>query len=312
MPVKSKDSLRPDRPVQAENREQAFEETFDVAPVISGKPRTAGSRKFGAFTYGGVWQGMQPIYRLEQDLGRSLDIVQWFMPLEHPWDEALVRSVTAAGYTPLITWESALPLQDIADGKLDMHLKSWAVGLSHVASDIYLRPFPEMNGDWTAWHGKPEVYVAAWRHIVSVFRLQTSNVKWLWSPNITDEPRTDDNRMERYYPGADFVDILGLDGYNWGSSRNHSVWRSFADVFEEPIERISRLGEQPIWIAETASTELGGDKAAWIQDMFRTRFPRLEAIIWFNENKETDWRINSSPAALTAFQDGLANLDVLS
>jgi hypothetical protein len=42
--------------------------------------------------------------------------------------------------------------------------------------------------------------------------------------------------------------------------------------------------------------------------MFSTvaRDPRIEGLVWFNINKETDWRINSSPAALAAFRGGLA------
>jgi hypothetical protein len=63
-------------------------------------------------------------------------------------------------------------------------------------------------------------------------------------------------------------------------------------------------------MAETASSESGGDKAAWIRAMFATTaFPRLEAIVWFNEDKETDWRIESSPARCDAFASALGRSD---
>jgi hypothetical protein len=39
-----------------------------------------------------------------------------------------------------------------------------------------------------------------------------------------------------------------------------------------------------------------------------TRFPRLQAIVWFNENKETDWRMESSSTSLAAFQQGLSEI----
>jgi len=55
---------------------------------------------------------------------------------------------------------------------------------------------------------------------------------------------------------------------------------------------------------ETASTELGGDKAAWIAAMLpalRTSFPAIEVLVWFHMNEETDWRVDSSPQARDAF-----------
>ena len=63
-------------------------------------------------------------------------------------------------------------------------------------------------------------------------------------------------------------------------------------------------------VAETASTEQAGNKASWITDAFATQipsnFPRIKAVIWFNENKEADWRIESSPAARAAFARAVA------
>ncbi len=30
--------------------------------------------------------------------------------------------------------------------------------------------------------------------------------------------------------------------------------------------------------------------------------PKVQAVVWFHENKETDWRVNSSAAALSAYK----------
>ena len=37
-----------------------------------------------------------------------------------------------------------------------------------------------------------------------------------------------------------------------------------------------------------------------------TAFPRLEAIVWFNQDKEQDWRIDSSDRSLQTFREALA------
>ena len=64
-------------------------------------------------------------------------------------------------------------------------------------------------------------------------------------------------------------------------------------------------------IAETASTEVGGDKAAWITNSFASdlpgRLPRVRAVIWWDHVGETDWRVNSSAAALAAYRSVAAS-----
>jgi hypothetical protein len=60
---------------------------------------------------------------------------------------------------------------------------------------------------------------------------------------------------------------------------------------------------KPIMIPETASTELGGDKAAWIAAIvsaLKGTYPGIKALVWFDMNKETDWRFDSSATALAA------------
>jgi hypothetical protein len=58
-------------------------------------------------------------------------------------------------------------------------------------------------------------------------------------------------------------------------------------------------------VAETASAEHGGDKATWMSHSraaIKSRFPQLGAVIWFQDDKETDWRVDSSPRALAAYR----------
>ena len=268
--------------------------------------------KFGAYTYGGVWGGMQPVLELETAIGRRLDIVHWFMSFDNEWDSNLVAPLGASGRLPLISWQpSNVSVASIAAGAQDEYIRSWAVGAAEYGQPVYLRPFPEMNGNWTSWNGDPDNLVIAWRRMVDIFTAEGAhNVSWVWSPNVLDEPRTEANRMEHYYPGAAYVDVLALDGYNWGQVRGYIGWQSFAEILELGYSRITALGGQPLWMAETASAELGGNKGQWVVDMFAdsVSYPRLDAIVWFNENKETDWRINSSAATLASFQDVLPHL----
>ncbi|MCK4267446.1 MAG: hypothetical protein KAX16_01335, partial [Actinomycetia bacterium] len=114
-----------------------------------------------------------------------------------------------------------------------------------------------------------------------------------------------------YYPGDNYVDFAGIDGYNFGAMESWSQWELFPDVFNAAYKAIMTITDKPIIIGETASTEAGGNKADWITNAFSemtSNYPRINAIIWFNEDKESDWRIDSSSASLAAYKAALAKL----
>ncbi len=266
------------------------------------------SAMFGAFTFGGVWQGMDPVLQLESDIGRRLDIVHWFTNWDNPYFPDMVEAASRGGRMPMISWQPhRQSVHDIAAGRFDDYIRAWARGAATAPGPLYVRPFPEMNGNWTAWNGDPEALVVAWRRVARIFDDEgASNVRWVFSPNVSDEPRTAENKMELYYPGHDVVDVLALDGYNWGEARPYIGWRSFEQVFATGYDRITAVGEQPVWIAEFASSDVGGSKSEWVAEMFAsTAFDRVEALIWFNEDKEADWRMNADDNVLHAFRAAL-------
>jgi beta-mannanase len=177
----------------------------------------------------------------------------------------------------------------------------------------------EFNGDWFAeWDGShngrdPAGYARAFRRIHRIFREQgADNVAFVWSPNWNSSPDVAWNRMERYYPGDAYVDWTCADGYNWGTSQTvatsgwTSRWQTFDELFADAYRRATALAPtKPFMLGEFASAEAGGDKAAWIRDAaarMEAAYPQLRAAVWFNYNKETDWRVESSPASLAAFR----------
>jgi hypothetical protein len=65
-------------------------------------------------------------------------------------------------------------------------------------------------------------------------------------------------------------------------------------------------------IGEMASSEVGGSKAQWIRQALLEdlphKFPRIEAVLWFNWNTEgMDWVIESSDESRAAFAEGIAS-----
>ena len=133
-------------------------------------------------------------------------------------------------------------------------------------------------------------------------------MRWVWCPNVAYSGSAP---FASVYPGDAYVDWIGLDGYNPGTSRPGSSWRSFHDVFVASHDALAALSPRPMMIAETSSAEQGGDKAAWIRTGLLTDLaaglPRVRAVVWFDELKEADWRVNSSASSLAAFSEVAAS-----
>ncbi len=263
--------------------------------------------------------------RYDADAGARPSVVQWYVPWSSnaafPTAEAnLVRS---RNQKPLITWEAwdwsgganqpAYALRAILAGSHDPYVTAWAQGARQYGGRVYLRVLAEANGNWNPWDpgvngNTASEYVQAWRHIRNIFRIVgASNVIWLWTPNVQYAGSTS---LRSIYPGDAYVDIVGLDGYNWGTTQPWSSWQSFSTVFNPSIASLRAITTKPLWITEVGSAEQGGNKARWITDALRTvsNDARIGGFVWFNANKETDWRIESSAAAQGAYRAGIPSL----
>jgi len=276
--------------------------------------------------------GFEIIDQLEHRLGVPVGFIGWYQA----WGSASSACPTVAimetcrrGSAPLITWEpwmlpEDLPsgirrhdqpdffLRAIASGLHDRYVRSWARSLAAVKKRLHLRPMHEMNGNWYPWGGavngnSAPAFVEAWRYLRRTFREEGAhNVAWVWCPYAQSVPDTVENALEQYFPGAAQVDWLALDGYNWGGTQPWSSWQSFVQVFRPAYERLIRLSPTlPVMIAEMGCAEEGGNKAAWISEALErlfSEFTRVQAVVWFNVDKECDWRIDSSPDSLGAFR----------
>jgi hypothetical protein len=233
-----------------------------------------------------------------------------------------MNAVRARGAVPLVTWEPwawggglnqpAYSLDRIAAGDFDARITQWGQELAAWGYPVQLRFAHEMNGDWYPWAegvngNEAGDYVQAWRHVHDVMAATGApNVSWVWSPNVPYWGSTD---LAGLYPGAGYVDVVGLDGYNWGTSVSWSGWILPQDLFAPGIAQLRSLAPGvPILIAETASSEAGGSKAAWNTDLvsYLAAQPDVMGFVWFHMQKEADWRINSSDASAAAFNSALA------
>jgi len=286
-----------------------------------------------------------------QAIGRNLDFVIWY----EGWSRgnfdnghrAYLDTLNASNLTPVISWNPFDPngptiaqpkysLSKIVRGDFNAYIDSWATGLAAHGKPVYLKFAHEMNGNWFPWgigvNGNQRgEFVAAWRHIHDRFASKgAANVRWIWNPNIVYNgvPAS----LQEVYPGNDYVDWVGMNGYNWGTSVYwascpcQSTWESFSEIFDATYRELVALADKPIFIGEFASSEAGGNKAKWISDalleQLPRRYPKVKAISWFSKiatgldtlatgevvpTAEVDWRVESSNASRKAFAEAVKN-----
>ncbi len=283
--------------------------------------------------YTGVFPGHRTVFAVEREVGKHMAFVLSFTDRWGPlyrFPREYCEVLWATGHLPVITWQPQVDLGSVIGGEWDDYILAWAEEAREYGHPVMIRWGHEMNGTWYRWcslwngggetasYGDPAVpdgperYVDAFRRVHDLFAAAGAhNVIWVWCPNEGNPVGEAWNEVELYYPGSEFVDWLGMDGYNWGNSRPWSRWRSFPEVFGELYRRLVALDpDKPIMIAEFASSEEGGDKARWIEEAFRLireSFPRIKAFIWFDTVKETDWAIGSSPESLRAFREAISH-----
>jgi hypothetical protein len=254
----------------------------------------------------GQFYGAGSIEQTTRKLGRAPIIHLAYYGWDADWTGSVTQADLAAGRIPLISWEpDHIDFAKIVDGSLDATIIARAKGSKALGKKFFLDFAAEMNGD-EAWSGNnAPLYVSAYRHIHDLFMAAgANNVVWAWCPNVTDTPGGNRTTMD-YYPGDAYVDWTGVDGYNWGTKNGtaNGGWQSFQQVFQD-IYPLLAAKKKPILIGEMASAEVGGDKAKWIDGVIptlRTSFPLIKGVVWFDINKEADWRISSSPAAEASF-----------
>jgi hypothetical protein len=256
--------------------------------------------------YLGVYYGDGSISDTDSAIGRTPQIHLSYYGWNDSWTtSAAISEDTDRGQISLVNWEPFdIDFHDIVAGKYDPMLGQRAREASQLPTPVFLDFAAEMNEE-EGWGGHdPALYVAAYRHVHDVIAAADGGkIVWVWAPNNVDSdgaPAALD-----YYPGDEYVDWTGIDGYNWGNSDPSFDWQSVDSVFADVYDDLHSLGK-PIIVGETASAEEGGSKADWIHSLvptLRDRFPDIRAVVWFDVAKERDWRIRSSDTSATAFRE---------
>ncbi len=229
-------------------------------------------------------------------------LVVYYSGWWEPFQANFAKTAVKHGAVPLVQIDPTdISLAAIAFGRYDTYLTSFAQAVRAYRAPVILSFGHEMNGTWFSWgcrHTSPAVFVAAWRHIVTLFRtVGTRNVTWLWTVNIIKTQACQIPSPAPWWPGSSYVSWVGIDGYYLKPS-----WK-FVPIFGPTIAAVRELTGDPILIAETSATPAASQPAK-IPDLFAgIHTYGLLGFVWFDNFASRDYRIKG-PAAIAALREG--------
>jgi mannan endo-1,4-beta-mannosidase len=263
-----------------------------------------------SLSYLGVYEpGAPPGYgsvtAFSRMAGRRPNLVGYYSGWAEPFNTSFADLVHRHGATPYIQIDPSLAtVSAIAAGTYDdNYLRPYADSVRDFGHPVVIGFGHEMNATWYSWgyrHIRPPTFVAAWRHIVTLFNNEgAKNVTWLWTVN-QDQPGT--GPIASWWPGPRFVTWVGIDGYYFKSSD------TFDSVFGSTIENVRHITNKPILLSETAISPKATPRFAKIGDLFTgMQKDKTLGLVWFDKDQKNDgyrhqdWRIEGNFPAETAF-----------
>lgn len=265
-------------------------------------------------SYLGVYEpGSPPAYGPIADFAKAVgarpNMVGYYSGWAEPFPKSFAEKVRRHGLIPYVQIDPKYgPVSSIAAGDYDSYLRLYADSVRDYGHAVVIGFGHEMNGFWYSWgygHTSPLTFVAAWRHIVTLFRAQgADNVTWLWTVN-QDRPGT--GPVAAWWPGERYVTWVGIDGYYVRQSD------TFATVFGRTIDQVRAFTRKPILLSETAVAPTL-NQFAKIANLFSgMRREKTLGLVWFDEAQHgsiyrQNWRIEGDTAAEAAFRAGISAL----
>ena len=283
-------------------------------------------RSYVGVTLGSKIPSTREANEFQFSTGTRVAAVSWFYKFDpdpnadYVFPVESMNQIYANGSIPTMTWEpdpigaprdadnnilrEIMPrnMEGLYDpngtGKHDAYIRAFARAAAKWKHEFIIRFAHEMNGNWYPWGGMPEEYKAAFRHIWKIFREEgATNVLFAWAPDAGQLAN-----IEAYYPGDEYVDIIGFSGYNKAvRTKNGSyAWQSCEDIFQAAVNKFKGKGK-PLAIFEFGiddegerindKKQKGRDKASWLQEAYAwMKKNKIALSAYFNMNKLEDLR----------------------
>jgi len=163
----------------------------------------------------------------------------WFFDGDSAWKDQRTNQVNVANVVTIGTWENTEAMAE---------LSRVADALEYLNSNgvpVIWRPLHEISGGWFWWSDldNPENSAALYRMIYNYFTVdrQLNNLLWVWNTGGNFDPR--------FYPGDQYVDLIGDDIYNSDYQNGRDVywdsWNGLKAVAPSKMIALCECGELP-------------------------------------------------------------------
>jgi len=205
-------------------------------------------------------------------------------------EQELIR-IQMEGRTPILTLEpykndnSKNPLDEISSGTHDEHLLKLFTIITKTGA--IFRPMHEMDTDQPRypWSGKePASYITAWNYMYLLSKSVTGEfpIQFLWSP-------AGNANMMSYYPGDNYVDLVGFSLYDYPKEVETNWYGKDLDIVLEiqrkmdTIRTTKRIIIPEFGIATETPKEFFDTLERILAEL--SKYPNLKSIIFFNSNE---------------------------
>ena len=279
-------------------------------------------------------EGKEKIREVEEKLEFEFPVILWYRYMGHDFPAEGMQEAYEDGKIVELTYQIVAgaydrnPNFDVLDGVKDEEIRRFARQAKEFGHPFLFRLNNEMNSTWVSYSGHlslcdPDIFIQVWRRVYNIFQEEgVDNAIWIFNPNDVSFPPCKWNSHTAYYPGNEYVHMIGLTGYNTGNYFNDLTgerWRSFTEIYDRLWNMYSRLYAKFPWIiTEFSCSSVGGDKEAWINDMFQNlpRYKNIKIAVWWSyydpdprpENKGVPARrywLDEKPEYIEAFKRGL-------
>jgi hypothetical protein len=258
----------------------------------------------------------------------------------HLWGKRFEALFPLLGDVPLValktgsgSGDETITPREIARGRGDPYLVALNRAIAAFGRQIYIRPFPEMNGHWSPY----SAYDANGRargasHSTAVFRkafarvylilhggpgvdeklsrlglppveanLETNpapRLRVMWSPQAYGSPNVPGNSAHSYYPGAAFLDAVGDSIYHIAGK---AEWAGADALYRAYPGKPFAVAEWGLW---------GIDDPAFVRRMaaFVRSHPRVRLVVYFESKAGSIFDLGSKPRSRSAYRQAITSL----
>lgn len=282
---------------------------------------------FGAYAQTrGNQNNIQAFQELEADLGTTLPIVRRFARWDTDLDNRTNNWVVDGGRRLMVSvkperdngeqiaWRSIA--NATAGSTIHNEIIALADGLNELDGEVWFAFHHEPEGMASVTFGEDDDFIAAWRKLHRVFEQQGVDVQWVWTmTGWSFEVNTADRRSAgKWYPGDNFVDMLGSAAYNWNFCRSaREGWRELEPIIASFLEFADDHPDKQLVLPEFGAAEGNwGAKAGWLDraaDYLKQPevASRFAAVVYFHDSHpgfdQCNWWLDSSNPTLNAARD---------